>query len=336
MLPSAPDKQRLARAALTFLAEPGDPILGALVRATDPEQALRCIQDDAIPPGAARTVVRPGSTLRTALTAWRSRLGQIPLHADLAGYEQRGIRLLCPGDREWPPVLDDLGDTSPFALWVRGDLNLHACCAKSVAIVGSRAATGYGAHVAGEIAADLAGRGWTIISGAAYGIDAAAHRGALTVPDQGPTIAVLASGVSRPYPLGHTGLLSNISDRGLVVSDSPPHRTPTRTRFTARKRIIAALAADTVVIEAATRSGTMSAARHALSLRRQLMALPGPVTSAQSAGCHYLIRAKLATCVTDADDILSAIRSTSATWTRDTELLQDDPELPRGDDPRQK
>jgi DNA processing protein len=137
------------------------------------------------------------------LSRWGHRLGEIPDAADLARYERDGIRLLCPGDPEWPSALYDLGDTCPYALWLRGDLDLRAGSGKSAAIVGSRAATGYGTHVASQLAADLAGQGWTIMSGAAYGIDAAAHRGALTVPDQGPTIAILASGVNRYYPAGH-------------------------------------------------------------------------------------------------------------------------------------
>jgi DNA processing protein len=298
---------RLARAALTFLAEPADPVLGALIGLTDPAYVLRCIKDGAIPAGVAAGIGQAGPAIRRSVAAWRSRLGQIPAAATLAGYERAGIRLLCPGDREWPAALDDLGDTCPYALWVRGDLDPHACCARSVAIVGSRAASGYGAHVAGQLAADLAARWWTVISGAAYGIDAAAHKGALTVPDQGPTIAVLASGVSHPYPAGHRDLLDTIAGCGLVVSEAPPDRAPTRLRFTARNRIIAALAAGTVIVEAGQRSGTMTTARHALALDRPVMAVPGPVTSPQSAGCHHLIQIRQAACVTSADDILSVV-----------------------------
>jgi DNA processing protein len=307
------DEQRLARAALTFLAEPADAILGALIRATDPVYALRCITDGVMPAGIASALHQPEPAMRRILATWRSRLSHLPDPAALASYERYGIRLLCPGDPEWPAALDELADTCPYALRARGDLNLRACSARSVAIVGSRAASGYGAHVAGQFAADLAARGWTVISGAAYGIDAAAHRGALTVPDQGPTIAILASGVDCPYPAGHRDLLDTIAGCGLVISESPPDRAPTRLRFTARNRIIAALSTGTVIVEAGLRSGTMTTARHALALGRPLMAVPGPVTFPQSAGCHQLIRTGQATCVTAADDILGVIGSCAAT-----------------------
>ncbi|MBV9449325.1 MAG: DNA-protecting protein DprA [Streptosporangiaceae bacterium] len=303
----ADGEQRQARAALTFLADPADPVLGALIRITSPSHILRCIKDGAIPAAVTSVLDQHGPALPRSVAAWRSRLGQIPSADDLAGYERRGIRLLCPGDPEWPAALDDLGDTCPYALWVRGDLNLRTCCTRSVAIVGSRAASGYGAHVAGQFAADLAARGWTVTSGAAYGIDAAAHRGALTIPDRGPTIAVLASGVSHPYPAGHRDLLGTIGGCGLVISEAPPDRAPTRLRFTVRNRIIADLAAGTVIVEAGLHSGTMTTARHALALGRPLMAVPGPVTSPQSAGGHHLIRTRQATCVTSAGDILGVV-----------------------------
>jgi len=245
MTTPARGEQRLARAALTFLAEPADPVLGGLIRDTDPAYVLRRIQDGGIPAGMAQALGLPGPALRRAVAVWRSRLGRLPDRARLAEYQRRGIRLLCPGDQDWPAALDDLGDRCPYALWALGTPDPRACCARSIAIAGSRAATGYGAHIAGQFATGLAARGWTVISGAAYGIDAAAHRGALTVPGHGPTIAVLASGVSRPYPAGHRDLLGTIAERGLVISEAPPDHAPTRLRFTARNRIIAALATGT-------------------------------------------------------------------------------------------
>ncbi len=176
--------------------------------------------------------------------------------------------------------------------------------------MGSRAATAYGTHVTTEIAADLAERGWTIISGAAYGIDAAAHHGALLAG--GRTTAVLACGADVPYPYGHATLLGTIAASGTIVSEYPPGRPPTRTRFLARNRIIAALSAGTVVAEAGLRSGTLNTARQARELDRALMAVPGPVTSAQSAGCHQLIRDAGAACVTSAADVLTRIAATGA------------------------
>ena len=173
-----------------------------------------------------------------------------------------------------------------------------------MSIVGSRAATGYGAHVAGEIAADLAEQGWVIVSGGAYGIDAAAHRGALAA--RAATIAVMACGLDQPYPAGHAGLFADIAGDGLMLSEWPPGR-PARLRFLIRNRTIAAMTCGTVVVEAGERSGALNTARHAAELGKPLMAVPGPVTSAQSAGCHRIIREWGATCVTRAADIIEML-----------------------------
>ena len=172
-------------------------------------------------------------------------------------------------------------------------------------MVGSRAATGYGGHVAGEIAADLGERGWAIVSGGAYGIDAAAHRGALAA--EAVTIAVLACGVDYPYPAGHADLFAAIAAQGLVISEWPPGRHPGRMRFLVRNRVIAALGCGTVIVEAGERSGALNTARHAANLGKPLMAVPGPVTSAQSAGCHRIIREWGANCVTRAADIIELL-----------------------------
>ena len=180
-----------------------------------------------------------------------------------------------------------------------------SCCQRAVAIVGSRAATAYGAHVATEIAASLSGQGWTVVSGAAYGIDAAAHHGALVAG--GATVAVLACGVDHAYPRGHADLLASIAAHGAVISEYPPGQLPQRRRFLARNRLIAALTAGTVVVEAGLRSGALNAARHARELGRPVMAVPGPVTSSASGGCHQLIRDGQATCVTCAADVITDV-----------------------------
>jgi DNA processing protein len=215
------------------------------------------------------------------------------------------MRLIGPGDAEWPGALDQLGPGRPYALWLRGNADLRFACSRSVAMVGSRAATGYGGHVAGEIAADLGERGWAIVSGGAYGIDAAAHRGALAA--EAVTIAVLACGVDYPYPAGHADLFAAIAAQGLVVSEWPPGRHPARMRFLVRNRVIAALSCGTVIVEAGERSGALNTARHAANLGKPLMAVPGPVTSAQSAGCHRIIRDWGASCVTRAADIIELL-----------------------------
>jgi DNA processing protein len=300
-------EQRLARAALTYLAEPGDPALGALLEICEPAEIMAAVKADLLPgigPGCGDS---PASrkALERALGRWRARLPGLPDDAATAAACRDGIRLVCPGDPQWPDRLDELGQARPYALWLRGRADLPAACARSVSMVGSRAATGYGAHMSGEIAADLAERGWAIVSGGAYGIDAAAHRGALIT--DATTIAVLACGVNHPYPAGHADLFAGIAAAGLVISEWPPGRRPARLRFLVRNRVIAALTCGTVIVEAGERSGALNTARHAAELGRPLMAVPGPVTSQQSAGCHRIIRDWGATLVTCAADIIEML-----------------------------
>jgi DNA processing protein len=303
MQSSPQSENRLARARLTFTAEPADPVMGALVRLAEPAEVLSWIDAGMIPASVAGYLQRTDRTLGGALSRWRRNLRSAPDAAALAAYERAGIRLLCPGQTGWPGELNDLDDAAPYALWVRGDLDLAACTVRSVAITGTRAATAYGTHVASQLAADLASQAWTIVSGAAYGIDAAAHRGALAAADRGLTIAVLAGGVNRYHPAGHSEMLHEIARCGLAISDSPPDHPVSRTRFLARCRIIAALSTGTVIVEAGMRGGAMNTAEHALRLGLPLMAVPGPVTSTQSSGCHELIRTHCATCVTDAREV---------------------------------
>jgi DNA processing protein len=297
----------LARAALTYLAEPGDPALGALLEICEPAEVLGAIKAGTLPgtrPGGGDSPARRRA-LEAALSRWRIRLPWLPSDEQVEAACHDGIRLVCPADPEWPGGLDELGPARPYALWLHGRADLRLACLRSVSMVGSRAATGYGAHVAGEIAADLAERGWAILSGGAYGIDAAAHRGALAAG--GTTIAVLACGVDYAYPAGHADLFADITSCGLVISEWPPGRPPARYRFLVRNRTIAALACGTVIVEAGERSGALNTARHAAQLGKPLMAVPGPVTSAQSGGCHRIIREWGATCVTRADDIIEML-----------------------------
>jgi DNA processing protein len=212
--------------------------------------------------------------------------------------------LLSPLDERWPPQLGDLGDQAPMELYVLGDPNLRELTRHAVAMVGSRAATAYGEVVATELASDLAERGVTVISGGAYGIDAVCHRAALGVA--GKTVAVMAGGVDRLYPPGNQRLLEAIiAQGGAVISELPPGTVPNRGRFAARNRLIAALGEATVVVESAGRSGsgTLNTARHAGVLGRPVGAVPGPVTSLCSAGCHKLIQQGLARLVVSVDDI---------------------------------
>nr|PZN39188.1 MAG: DNA-protecting protein DprA [Actinomycetota bacterium] len=239
------------------------------------------------------------------LEAWRARLELADPEHDLAAGEAMGARLIVPGDIEWPTQLDDLGTARPYGLWLHGDADLRFSCLRSVAVVGSRAATAYGAHVAAEFGAALGDAGWTVVSGGAYGIDGAAHRGALA--SASPTVVVLACGTDVDYPLGHHDLFRAVRGNGLLVSECAPGVRPTRWRFLVRNRLIAALSRGTVVVEAALRSGALNTAGHAESLRRPVGAVPGPVTSAASAGCHRLIREGRAVCVTRADEVIELV-----------------------------
>jgi DNA processing protein len=301
MVTMTSDGERRARVALSFLAKPGDPVLGAALRTRTASELLALVtgadaDGDALLAGEAED-----TALSRAVQRWRERLGEIPSTVRLAAWQDGGMRLIVPGDAEWPTQLDDLRETRPLVLWAQGSADLRLTCVNSVAVVGSRAATGYGQHVAIELAAVLAEKGVGVVSGGAYGIDASAHRGAMTA--EGVTVAVLAGGLEFGYPRGHSELFAAIAAHGVLVSECPPDVGPTRPGFLIRNRIIAALTRGTVVVEAALRSGALNTARHARDLCRPVMAVPGPVTSEQSAGCHELIRDYGAMCVTCASDV---------------------------------
>ena len=296
------EAERVARAALTWVAEPGDEAMGALLRVCPPAEVVTALIEGRAP---RLSDVAGIPRLERALPRWAARLGDVPPEPALDGWRRNGIRLVIPGDTEWPGQLDVLGDARPWALWVRGHVDLRFACLRSVSVVGTRSATGYGAHVCGELAITLAEAGWTIVSGGAFGIDGCAHRAALAV--HGTTVAVLACGVDRDYPLGHCELFRSIREQGALVSEWPPGRMPTKPSFLVRNRVIAALSRGTVVVEAARRSGALNTARHAHDLGRPLMAVPGPVTSAQSAGCHQVIRDWGAVCVTSALDVMEML-----------------------------
>jgi DNA processing protein len=220
------------------------------------------------------------------------------------------VQLLVPGDPSWPTGVDDLGSHAPIALWLRGNASALAAAEHSIALVGARAATGYGEHITMEASAGLVDRGFAIISGAAYGIDGMAHRAALA--SSGQTVAILAGGVDRFYPSGHDALLARIVEAGAVISELPCGSPPTKWRFLQRNRLIAAASQATIVLEAGWRSGSLNTAGHAASLGRPIGAVPGPVTSAASAGCHRLIRDYLATLVTSAAEMAELVPGAEA------------------------
>ncbi|QKJ19290.1 DNA-processing protein DprA [Microbacterium hominis] len=288
--------ERFARAVWSSLAEPGDAVAGALVAALGAVGALRGLTGEHLLPAPSGI-----EGLDAGLSRWMPRLAAEPVEASLASARRSGVRLVTPGDAEWPEGLDDLGVHAPLALWARGDAQVLCRRPSTVAIVGARASTAYGDQVAVELAGELAADGVLIVSGGAYGIDGAAHRAALG--SGGSTVAFLAGGVDRPYPSGNTHLLERVAGHGALVAELPCGAAPTKWRFLQRNRLIAAFAQATVVVEAGWRSGSLNTAGHAAQLSRGLGAVPGPITSATSAGTHRLLREYGAACITGAADV---------------------------------
>jgi DNA processing protein len=251
------------------------------------------------------------SGLNSAVEAWARRLPVDP-ERDLRTIRRLDGTVITPSNPAWPPGLTDLGPTAPLCLWLRGDYQGFAdrvngvgpggLIEPAVALVGARAATAYGTHLAADLAAGLTERGFTIASGGAFGIDIAAHQA--TLATGGRTVVFLAGGLDQPYPLANAETLHQIlEDSGLWLGESPPGTKPARHRFLQRNRLIAATARAVVVVEAAWRSGALNTATHAAQLFRPVGAVPGPVTSAASAGCHRLLREGAAVCVTDAEEV---------------------------------
>jgi DNA processing protein len=308
------DPERAARVVLSRIGEPGEPRLTGLVSELGAEEVLASLR-------------RQGAEgeLKDDLAARLERTDPVD---ELDRAARQGIRFVTPADDEWPTAVDDLAHVptlherggAPIALWAKGPGRLDDLAATAVAVVGSRSATTYGTAVAGDIGATLGRAGHTVVSGAAFGIDNAAHRGALAV--DGPTVAVLACGVDRAYPAAHRRLLDYIADVGVVVSEAAPGCAPTRVRFLARNRLIAALSQGTVVVEAAIRSGALNTANWAAGLSRTLMGVPGSVTSAPSAGVHQLIRVRGALLVTDGEEVLEAV---APAGTHTLALVQEEP-----------
>ncbi len=307
----------LARAYLNRVAEPANIPVWKLVRDHGPLEAARMVR------------AREGGDDVLAATA--ARHDSADPEADLSAAQRHGLRFVVPESPDWPhfafAALERTGarrlvqwrdegrrvrvgsgePLPPLALWVRGDADPTTLGTRSVGIVGARAATAYGEHVAAELAFTLARRDVSVVSGGAYGIDAAAHRAALSA--EGTTVLVSAGGLDRPYPPGNATLFERVGESGLLVSESPPGCAPHRPRFLTRNRLIAAFSTGVVVVEAAARSGATNTAGHARTLGRPVMAVPGPVTSAMSVGCHELLRRDLdpALLVTSAADVLPIV-----------------------------
>jgi len=207
--------------------------------------------------------------------------------------------------RVWDARLDDLPDAPGEALYARGEHVQEALDAPTVAVVGARACSSYGAHVARTLGRDLAAAGITVISGLARGVDAEAHRGALDTG--GRTVAVLGCGIDRDYPAAHAELARRIAETGGIVAEYAPGVEPAPWRFPARNRIIAALADAVVIVEARSRSGALITVDLAMEIGRPIYAVPGEITSALSEGTNDLLRQRQAAAITSARDVLGAL-----------------------------
>lgn len=295
--------QRRALALLTYVCEPRS-VIARAAHSRDPVEVV-----DAVLDGEFGLDVKEAAAYRWNAVDIDSVLGQLAERQEGAAGS-----FVTAFDQQWPQQLNDLDDP-PLGLWVKGRAVESVLAMSCVAIVGARAATQYGQQLALRLAAEVASREFAITSGGAYGIDAAAHRGALTT---GFTICVLASGIDTAYPAGHAQLFDDIANSGVLISEVPPHEPARRFRFLNRNRIIAALSRGTVVVEASLRSGSLGTARRARDLGRMVMAVPGPVTSDTSAGCHELLRtdpgALLVTCAADVMDVVGTLGLDAVGW----------------------
>ncbi|MBR7824895.1 DNA-processing protein DprA [Actinospica sp. MGRD01-02] len=276
------DDARMVRLMLSRLIEPDDRLFAALREVAAPAEMLRAILERgwSPPDWPAQLVER----LEGRRAGMELKLPGADPMADLAAGAAVGARFLIPGDADWPDSLEDLGERAPFGIWMIGRFDHRA---PSVAMVGARQCTPYGALAAAKLASQLARADVAIVSGAAIGVDGASHRGALHAG--GATVAVLACGIDRSYPASHTELIQAIGQRGAVFAELPPGSRPTRFRFLSRNRLIAALGMATVVVEAAVRSGSLVTARLAAELGRAVFAVPGPVTTRESTGTNRLL-----------------------------------------------
>jgi len=299
-----------ARACWSTITEPGDRIAGALIDQLGAADALKAVLEGL----SSRTVLSTFSNLNDdefpeqlseAVMRWTPRVQDSTIVKALEHAAGIGAYVVSPETDMWPAGFSDLEFHQPYLLWLRGHSEHFDSFSRSISIVGARASTGYGEHVTAQIVPELVENSIAIVSGAAYGIDGMAHRSALAC--DGITMAFLAGGIDRFYPSGHDALLGRLVSDGLVLSELPCGWAPTKWRFLLRNRLIAAVSQATVVVEAGWRSGSLNTANHSASLGRPLGVVPGPITSASSAGCHRLLREYAATCVTSAEEILELV-----------------------------
>jgi len=299
-------------ATWSLICEPGDTIAGFLRTQLGTVEALVQVVSSAsskelinLLPTDEYLNQNLQQTLSRSLEVWRSRAMQADVFRSLQLLRNLGGRLITSKSNFWPEQLNDLGIGTPAALWVLGDIEtLHKTTA-SVSVVGSRIVSEYGKQVTKDIVAALVRREKAVVSGGAVGVDALAHEQAMNLGAR--TVAVMAGGLDRLYPSQNQELFQRIQDSGLLISEVAPGVSPTKWRFLQRNRLIAALSQATVVIEAGVRSGTINTVHHANDVGRPVGAIPGPITSVRSAGCHELIKegkAQLIAIPRDLDDLI--------------------------------
>ena len=305
---------RRARAGLTQVIEPADALGVVGAQAWGPQRLLEIIEG-AIPsqqdwktltgydPDNEELAQKIRRNLGEAIERWRRRKKYLKPDQALGYIARIGGRFITPEEEQWPAALADLGVTEPLGLWLLGNGDIPPA-ETTLGLVGSREATHYGEKATKMLAIKARQKGITVLSGGAYGIDAHAHRQALAVEGQGvPTVGVLAGGLDRLYPAGNTELLREITREGVLVTEMPPGMRPNRYRFLNRNRLIAALSAATIVVEARYRSGALNTANHAHELGRIVGAIPGPIQVPTSAGCHRLLKETPAMLIDDPADL---------------------------------
>jgi len=316
-----PDDQK-SLVAWSVCTEPGDEFAGflrqsmgaskamSLVLAKDASLIAATCADLGLLDAAVARFGDPGRVASDALERWVPRLNSSLISQAIAVLGGRRFRLVAPGDACWPEQLEALGWGAPAALWVAGKPEVLSQFNSSVALVGSRTPTSYGHLVTQDLVSGLADNGYAVVSGGAFGIDAIAHEASAALDN--PTVAIMAGGLDKLYPSANRTLLENIAEKWAIISEMPPGTSPTKWRFLQRNRLIAAMSAATVVVEAGWRSGSINTANHATSIDRPVGAVPGPITSPASAGCHRLIKEQVAQLVTSVEDIREMLGESNA------------------------
>ncbi|MEY4981632.1 MAG: hypothetical protein RL174_970 [Actinomycetota bacterium] len=309
-----PSQDLLSLVAWSVLCEPGDGTAGMLIDQLGPSRALEQLIRRSSADLLLRELGESGleitgesepsllKDLADGLEKWTPRLSFQGLLNSLRLHNQIGGKIIFEHEEVWPAGLLDLGVHRPRMLWCRGNREALASARKSISVVGSRVCSSYGESTAHEMVSAVASAGVAVVSGGAYGIDAAAHRAALALG--APTIAILAGGLDALYPRGNTQLLNRIIAQGAVVSEVAPTVAPSKWRFLQRNRLIAATSQCTLVVEAGHRSGARNTASHAASLQRQVFAVPGPINSPASQGCNLLIANKVAELIQSPSDLI--------------------------------